>query len=108
MEALIEACARALQREILLASVEIQRTHGRVAVLRFEQKGARGFPRGAERDRLSLVPRAEAFLNAGAVAHDDQVDGIAFDGSARVAGTSRLPLEPILKRRLVEFFGVAR
>src|SRR5271154_3894353 len=107
MEALIEAGARALQREILLASVEIQRTHGRVAVLRFEQEGARGFPRGAERDRLSLIPCAEAFLDTGAVAHDDQVQRIAFDGSARIAGTSRLPLEPVLERGLVEFFRVA-
>src|SRR6202044_1893135 len=80
----------------------------RVPVLRFEQERARGFPRGAERDRLSLVPRAEAFLNTGAVADDDQVDGIAFDGSARVACTSRLPFEPFLERGLVEIFGVAR
>src|SRR6202451_35017 len=108
MQALVQACAGALQREFLLASAEVQRAHRRVAVLRLEQESLRGFPRRAERDRLGLVPTAEAFLDTGAVAHDNQVERIALDRPVRVTGASRLPFNPGPQSILVELIDGAR
>src|ERR1700678_1207264 len=108
MQALVQAGAGALQREFLLASAEIQRAHRRVAILRLEQESLRGFPRRAERDRFGLVPAAEAFLDAGAVAHDNQVERIALDRPVRVTGASRLPFNPRPQSILVELFAAAR
>src|SRR5580700_2288494 len=107
MQALVEARPGALQREILLASTEIQRAHRRVAVLRLEQERLGRFPRRAERDRLGLVPRAQALLDTGAVADDNQVERIALDGVRRIAGASRLPFNPGTKSGLVELLGAA-
>ena len=49
--------------------------------------------------------RAEAFLDARAVAHDNQVERIALDGLCRIAGASRLPFNPGAKSSLVELLG---
>src|ERR1700677_3533193 len=108
MQALVQAGAGALQREFLLASAEIQRAHRRVAVLRLEQESLRGFPRRAERDRLGLVPAAEAVLDTGSVANDNQVERIALDRPVRVTGAPRLPFNPDPKSLLVELFGASR
>src|ERR1700722_6133557 len=101
LQALVKAGAGALQREFLLASTEIQRAHRGVAVLRLEQERLGRFPRRAERDRLGLRPRAQAFLDTGAVTHDNQVERISLDGLRRIAGASRLPFNPDPKSSLV-------
>ena len=49
---------------------------------------------------------AQALLDTGAVAHNNQVERIALNGSPRVAGAARLPLQPSLECRLVQFFGL--
>ena len=106
MKTLVEAQAGALQREILLASTEVQRAYRGVAILRLQQEGLGGLPGGAQCERLGLVPGSQAFLDTGAIAHNNQVERIALNGSSGVAGGARLPLQPCLECRLVQFFGL--
>ncbi len=56
----------------------------------------------------SVSSHGEAFLDARAVADDNQVKRIALDRLRRVSGAARLPFKPGLESSLVELLGARR
>src|SRR5262249_21212704 len=104
MQPLVDRLARFLEREILAASMQIERTHGRVAVGRAEQKSLGRTPARLKADGFRFIPPgAKAIQDGVEVANGYQIQRVTLLRPAVIRRASRHLFQSVAQLVLITF-----
>src|SRR4051812_8731794 len=109
MQPFIDRIANPLQREVLAATIEIQRTDRRIAIVRAQEKRPERLPASGQRDGFGFIPAgAESADQSRKISRDYKIDRIALAHSRSIGSRPRRLDDVLTKLRNVALDELAR